>query len=60
MKRPLTAPVDAFSISASSHRIKGSLPPNYKTVFFSCKVALCTTLAPTGTLPVKDTALMLA
>jgi hypothetical protein len=58
IKRPLTAPVDAFSISASSQTMNGSLPPNSRTVFFSCDVALCATLAPTGTLPVKVTALI--
>jgi hypothetical protein len=50
---PLTAPLEAFSISASSHTMKGSLPPNSRTVFFSYEVDLCATLAPTGTLPVK-------
>ncbi len=54
---PLTAPVEAFSISASSHTMKGSLPPNSNTVFFSLEVALCATLAPIGTLPVNVTAL---
>ncbi len=34
INRPLTVPVDVFSISASSHTMKGSLPPNSKTVFF--------------------------
>jgi hypothetical protein len=58
MNLPFTAPVDAFSISASSQTIKGSLPPNSRTVFFICDVALCATLAPTGTLPVKVTALI--
>src|ERR1051326_3461067 len=54
---PLTAPSDALSISASAHTIKGSLPPNSSTVFFTCDVALCATFAPTGTLPVNVTAL---
>ena len=53
---PFTAPEAAFSISASSQTMNGSLPPNSRTVFFSCHVALCATLAPTGTLPVKVTA----
>jgi hypothetical protein len=38
---PLTAPLDAFSISTSPHTMKGSLPPNSRTVFFSFEVALC-------------------
>lgn len=58
IKRPFTAPVDALSISASSHTTNGSLPPNSRTVFFSCEVALWATLAPTGTLQVNVTALM--
>ena len=33
--------------------MKRSLPPSSKTVFFICEVALCATLAPTRTLPVK-------
>ena len=56
---PFTAPDDAFSISASSQTINGSLPPNSRTVFFSWDVALCATLAPIGTLPVNVTALIL-
>ena len=46
MNLPLTAPFDAFSISASSHTMNGSLPPNSSTHFFICDVALCATLAP--------------
>src|SRR5579884_4384258 len=55
---PLTAPAAAFSISASLQTMKGSLPPNSRTHFFHCEVALDATFAPTGTLPVNVTALM--
>jgi hypothetical protein len=54
MNLPLTAPFDAFSISASSHTINGSLPPNSSRHFFIWDVA---TLAPADTRPVNVTAL---
>ena len=57
MNLPLTAPFDAFSISASSHTINGSLPPNSSTHFFIWDVALCATLAQADVLPVNVTAL---
>ena len=55
MNLPLTAPLEAFSISASPQTMKGSLPPNSSTHFFHCPVALEATLAPTETLPVNVT-----
>ena len=58
MNLPLTAPVEAFSTSASEHTINGSLPPNSKTHFLICPEALCATFAPTILLPVNVTALI--
>jgi len=57
--RPLMAPEAAFSISASSKTMNGSLPPSSSTHFLSLDVARWATLAPISILPVKVTPSML-
>ena len=56
IRRASAATCAAFTRSASSSTMNGSLPPSSSTVFFKCRPACCATWLPARSLPVSVTA----